>query len=392
MSAARSRLLTSASILVAGMFQTSISSAQPRPAERPRPSIDAIFNRLDKNHDGKLSRDELPEPIRRNFDRVDADGDGAITREEDAAFRRRRRQAGAPIRPATPPRPRLSDAVRFEPDIPYADTDNPRQKLDLLLPKTPADDKPLPVVVWIHGGAWRAGDKRSGLGKLSQYVASGDYAGVSVGYRLTGEAIWPAQIHDCKAAIRWIRGNAQKYNLDPQRIGVWGSSAGGHLVAMLGTSGDVKQLEGDLGRHADQSSRVTCVVDYFGPTDLLSMGRYPSRMDHDAANSPESLLVGGPLQQTQQAARSASPTTYVSKDDPPFLIVHGDKDPLVPHDQSVRLDEALQEAGVDVLLITVEGAGHGGFRGEELPRRVKQFFDKHLRGREAEISAEPISQ
>jgi len=390
MSTTRSRLLTCASILVFGMFQTSISSAQQPPAGRQPPSVDEIFNRLDKNHDGKLSRDELPEPMRRNFDRVDADGDGAITREEDAAFRRRG-PAGGATRPATPPQPRISDAVRFEPDIPYADTDNPRQKLDLLLPKKPGDDKPLPVVVWIHGGAWRGGDKRSGLGMLSEYVASGNYAGVSVGYRLTGEAMWPVQIHDCKAAIRWIRGNAERYNLDPQRIGVWGSSAGGHLVAMLGTGGDVKELEGDLGNHADQSSRVTCVVDYFGPADLLSMGQFPSNIAHDAPDSPESRLVGGPLQETKDAARSASPTTYVSKDDPPFLIVHGDKDPLVPHNQSVRLDEALHKAGADVSFITIQGGGHGGFHGEELPRRVQQFLDKHLRGQDAEISEEPIS-
>ncbi len=288
--------------------------------------------------------------------------------------------------------PRVTETVRVQWDVPYAGTDNPRQRLDLFLPKSPNGDKPLPVVVWIHGGAWRAGDKRSGTGKLAELAASGNYAGVSVAYRLTGEAIWPTQIHDCKAAIRWIRGNAAKYNLDPQRIGVWGSSAGGHLVAMLGTSGDVKDLEGDLGQHGDQGSRVTCVVDYFGPSDLLTMGQYPSRMDHDAANSPESLLVGGPLQETKEAAREASPTSYVSKDDPPFLIVHGDKDPLVPHNQSVRLHAALKRADVDVLFITVKGAGHGGFRGEELPRRVKAFFEKHLRGRDSEISEEPITQ
>jgi len=226
---------------------------------------------------------------------------------------------------------------------------------------------------------------------LAPFVASGQYAGVTVGYRLTGEAIWPAQIHDCKAAIRWIRGNAKNYNLDSQRIAVWGSSAGGHLVAMLGTSGGVKHLEGNLGSHTDQSSRVTCVVDYFGPSDLLSMGQYPSTMDHDAGDSPESLLVGGPVQQTRDMARNASTTTYVTEEDPPFLIAHGTKDPLVPLNQSVRLAELLEKSDVDVTFIKVVGAGHG-FRTPELQRRVDLFFARHLLGKSVAISSEPIEQ
>ncbi len=295
-------------------------------------------------------------------------------------------------RPKPPRQPQLPENVRAELNVPYAGTDNPRQTLDLYLPKKPTGEKPLPVVVWIHGGAWLGGNKRSGRNMLAPLVASGDYAGVSVAYRLTNEAIWPVQVHDCKAAVRWIRAHAKKYNLDPDRIGVWGSSAGGHLVAMLGTSGGVKKLEGKLGGHLDHESRVTCVVDYFGPSDMLTMGKYPSRMKHDAPDSPESILVGGPLQETKEAARCASPTTYVSKDDPPFLIVHGDKDPLVPHNQSVRLTETLRKAGADVTFITIKGGGHGGFRSEELTRRVHRFFDRHLRGRDVEISAATIPQ
>jgi len=349
-----------------------------------------IFARLDKNGDGKLSREELPEPLRRNFQRVDTNRDGFITPDEDAAFRNRRR-AGAVGRPAPRP-PQIPEGIQVQRDIPYADTDNPRQMLDLYLPKKRATDKRLPVVVWIHGGAWRAGNKAGGMRNLAELVASGHYAGVSVAYRLTDEAIWPNQIHDCKAAIRWIRAHAEKHGLDPERIGVWGSSAGGHLVAMLGTSGGVEELEGTLGKHTEQSSRVTCVVNYFGPSDLLTMGKYPSQMNHDAAGSPESRLVGGPVQERRDAARSASPTTYVSKDDPPFLIVHGDQDPLVPHNQSVRLSELLQKAGTDVMFITITGGSHGGFRSEELTRRVHRFFDKRLCGREAEISGGSIPQ
>ena len=346
--------------------------------QRPDP-----FDRWDRNADGRLTRDELPAPLRPNFDRVDANRDGAISRAEHDAFRRR---------PAGPGRDWVPAGIEIQRDLPYAGTENPRQRVDLLLPRKPNGKQPLPVAVWIHGGAWRGGDKRGGLGQLAPLVASGDYAGVSVGYRLTGEAIWPAQIHDCKAALRWIRANAKKYNLDPKRIGVWGSSAGGHLVAMLGTSGDVEDLEGKLGEHTDQSSRVQCVVDYYGPSDMLTMGKYPSHMKHDAPDSPESRLLGGPVQELKEKARAASPTNYVSADDPPFLIVHGDRDMTVPYNQSERLDAALREAGVDSTFITIEGAGHGGFRSRELLGRVRSFFDEHLRGQDVEVSGEAIRQ
>ncbi len=359
-------------------------SATAQPQNRQTPGD--IFRRWDQNGDGKLTRDELPEQMRPTFDRVDANQDGFVTPEEERAFRARNRAAQE--RKKKPPVARgaqVSDSMEAIRDIPYADNDNRRQALDLYLPKQRTEGKLLPVIVWIHGGAWRAGDRASGFGQLRAFVHSGDYAGVSVGYRLTDEAHWPAQIHDCKAALRWIRGNAGKYHLDPDRIGVWGSSAGGHLVAMLGTSGGVEALEGELGSYADQSSRVTCVVDFFGPSELLTMGDAPSDLDHNGAGSPESLLVGGTLQEMKEVAKDASPVTYVSRDDPPFLIVHGDKDGTVPYSQSVRFHELLQQAEVDTTLITIEGAGHGGFASRTLNDRVRAFFEKHLRGQAAEI-------
>ena len=187
----------------------------------------------------------------------------------------------------------LPENVRVEKDIPYARTENPRQTLDLLLPRAPKGGKPLPLVVNIHGGAFRAGDKSMGVREIAGLVDDGDYAAATINYRLSGEATWPAQIHDCKAAIRWLRANAPKYGIDPDRIGVIGASAGGHLAALLGTSGGIATLEGDLGTHAGVSSRVKCVVDQFGPSDLLAMGDYPSRIDHNAPESPESKLIGG---------------------------------------------------------------------------------------------------
>jgi acetyl esterase/lipase len=277
------------------------------------------------------------------------------------------------------------ESVRLEPDVAYADTDNPRQRLDILIPRTPKDDKPLPVVVFIHGGGWKAGDKRGGVMRVAPLVASGRYAGISVGYRLSDEAIWPAQIHDCKAAIRWTRANAAKYHFNPDRIGVMGTSAGGHLVAMLGTSGDVKELEGTLGKNLATSSRVACGVDWFGPSDLLAINK--NAPQGGTADGPVSRLLGGKVEDKQDVAREASPITYVTKDDPPFLIIHGTEDRLVPLDQSRRLDAKLKETGVDTKLIEMEGGGHGDFKSDELRRRIGLFFDKHLRGQDVEILA-----
>lgn len=285
---------------------------------------------------------------------------------------------------------KLPDTVKLEANIPYAGTDNPRQRLNLLLPRTPRNNRPLPVIVYIHGGAWLAGDRAAGHGRLVAYVAGGEYAGVSVGYRLTREAIWPAQIHDCKAAIRWIRANARKYNLDPYKIGVIGDSAGGHLVAMLGTSGGVKALEGNLGPHKSVSSWVQCVVDRFGPSDILAMKDYPSRLNHDAASSPEGKLVGGRVSDKKDVAIAASPITYVSPDDPPFLIIHGNKDVIVPYNQSQRLSAALKKTKVECYFVTVDGAGHGDFRNPEIQKRQQRFFDRHLRGVNTTISEESI--
>jgi acetyl esterase/lipase len=219
---------------------------------------------------------------------------------------------------------------------------------------------------------------------LGGYVAGGDYVGVSVGYRLTDKGSWPAQIHDCKAAIRWVRANAEKLGIDPEKIGVWGSSAGGHLVSHLGTSGDIKEVEGNLGT-TGVSSRVACVVDFCGPSD------FPNFQITSGARSPITKLLGGLPMEKSEAAKEASPITYVTKDDPPFLIVHGTDDRTVPFDQGVRLHEAQRKAGVDSTFVKIEGGGHG-IGGPEVERRVRAFIEKHLLGKDVEVSAEPIQQ
>lgn len=330
------------------------------------------FDHWDKNKDGKLSKEELPEGARRNFAKADKNSDGSISLAEHEVFRNRGRQAAA----------QANQNITLKRDLAYAGTDNPRQKLDLLLPNKRASEKPLPVIAFIHGGAWRAGDKWSGIGRLTPLVESGEYAGVSIGYRLSAEAKWPAQIHDCKAAIRWIRAHAKQHNLDPEKIAVWGTSAGGHLVSMLGVSGGIEALEGKLGEHLDQDSRVSCVVNFFGPSDLLTMNDHGSSMDHDAPDSPESQLIDGPIQEIQEKARAASPITYTTKDDAPILHVHGTVDKLVSFPQSVDFNQKLVAAGVKSNLITVEGGGHGNFgkAGPEIDRLVREFLEVHLRG------------
>jgi acetyl esterase/lipase len=352
-----------------------------------QPSDAALFARWDNNGDGRLTPDEVPERLRGNFARVDTDSDGSISPAEHAAIMQRQ-AANRPNLP--PPAPAaVSEAIELTADIPYAGNDNPRQRLDLLLPTRRKDDALLPVLVFIHGGGWLGGDKSQGRGILAPFVATGTMAGVTVGYRLSGEARWPAQIHDCKAAIRWIRANAERHRLDPTRVVVWGASAGGHLALMLATTVDVPALDGDVGPHASASSRVTGVVNFFGPTDFLTIGDAPSAIDHDSATAPEALLLGGAIPDTLEKAKEASPTTHVSAGDPPILTLHGTKDPIVPYQQAEKLHAALAEARVGSTLVKVVDGGHG-FGQPEVRERVRAFVARYLLGEDVAVSDEPI--
>ena len=268
---------------------------------------------------------------------------------------------------------KVPEGVTVYRDLAYVTDGHERQKLDLYVPETGEN---LPLIIWIHGGAWRGGDKTHYM--PIEYLKAG-YAGASLNYRLSQHAIFPAQIEDVKAAVRWLRANAETYRLDPNRFAAWGSSAGGHLVAMLGTAGDVKEFE--VGENLEVSSRVQAVVDYFGPTDFLQMDahRLPNGLVHDVPDSPESQLVGEPIQEHQDRVARANPVTYVSKDAPPFLIVHGDKDPLVPYQQSVLLNDALEKVGVPVTFYKVEGGGHGWFKDPKVPELTKVFLEQHLK-------------
>jgi acetyl esterase/lipase len=276
-----------------------------------------------------------------------------------------------PAKPAPP----LPPGVRLLPNLEYASVDGKSLLLDLYLPQP--TDKPVPVILYVHGGAWLGGDKHGG--PAIGFSGRG-FAVASINYRLSQEAIFPAQINDCKAAVRWLRAHAKFYNLDPARIGAWGDSAGGHLVALLGTSGGVAELEGNEG-NLDQSSRVQAVCDWYGPTDLLKFedqAKQAGLKRGNPANAPESRLIGGPLLDNKDKAAKANPITYIAKDCPPFLIMHGDKDPLVPVAQSEMLRDALEKAGVEVKLEIIPGAGHG-FGGKAIMATVEDFFDKQLK-------------
>jgi len=214
---------------------------------------------------------------------------------------------------------------------------------------------PVPAIIHVHGGAWRAGKKQP---RRAVMFAEEGFVGISINYRLSGTAKFPAAVHDCKTAIRWARANANRYHIDPRRIGVTGESAGGHLAALLGTSGGDKYLEGS-GEYPGYSSSVQAVVDHFGPVDFLRMEDSPGRMRHLTPDSPESLWLGGPVTELPDMVRRANPITYVDRHDPPTLIIHGERDGIVIISQSELLYDSLKRAGVSVKLVRVKNADHG---------------------------------
>ena len=272
----------------------------------------------------------------------------------------------------------------------YVDRNGQAQPLLLELMVPAGAAAPVPLVIWIHGGGWSSGSRLPIPSNVSALCAQG-FAVASLDYRFSNVARWPAQIEDCKGAVRWLRANAAAYGIDPDRFGAWGPSAGGQLAAMLGTSGDVMtqtignarvDLEGTVGGNNDVSSRVEAVVDWYGAVDFLEMRFFPTPAvgSHDAANSAESQLLGGPIQDNPELAATASPLTYVSPDDPPFLVMHGTHDDLYPFHQSRLLVDALAAQGVPVTFTPVPNAGHGGggWNDPGVSQAVYDFFTATL--------------
>lgn len=269
-------------------------------------------------------------------------------------------------------------------DIPYASLSQ-AQKLDIYLPDQTTE--PLPVIVSIHGGAFMGGDKRDDQVKPMLEGLKRGYAVISINYRMSGEALFPANINDIKAAIRWIKANATNYHLNPDKIALWGGSAGGNLSALAGTSGEVRELEDFSLGNETYSSRVEAVVDWFGPTNFLKMDEQLTRTgngtpSHSDADSPESKVLGAKITEIPELVKKANPETYITNDDPPFFIEHGTKDGTVPTQQSEEFYTKLVKVlGADKVTLTLlQGAGHGGPQFEDSKNidLVFQFLNKQL--------------
>lgn len=273
-------------------------------------------------------------------------------------------------------------------DLPYA-TISPTQKLDIYWPAE--GNGPFPVIMSIHGGAFMGGDKRDlQLMPMLEATKRG-YAVVSINYRLSGEATFPALVQDVKAAIRWVRAQAQLYLFNPERIATWGGSAGGYLSLMAGVSAGVPELEDLTLGNTSQPCNVQAVVDWFGPTDFLLMdaqlaesGIAPdAEQAHSGATSPESLLLGQKITEVSDLVRIANPETYIHPGLPPFFIQHGENDDTVPHQQSVNMAAKLKAVlGPQMVqLELLSGARHGGpaFESPENIQKVLAFLDQALR-------------
>ncbi len=269
-------------------------------------------------------------------------------------------------------------SLRKIPDLSYLDKNSKDSKdesqlLDLYIPTKPTAGS-VPLIVFIHGGAWLQGDK-SEARDLAMLLAQAGFATASINYRLSQQAPFPAQIEDCKNAIRYLRAHAMEYGYDGNKIGVWGVSAGGHLAALLGTlstSDPPALLPNDSG--------VQAVCDWCGPTDLISVAKQAgsrTKIDYDSASGPVAKLLGGLVTEKKELAMEASPINYVTKGDPPILIVHGDIDDLVPFAQSEEFAAKLKAAGVPSKLVTVKGAGHNLGSDTEI-KRLTDFFRQVL--------------
>jgi acetyl esterase/lipase len=269
--------------------------------------------------------------------------------------------------------------VVLEENITYGKGGMKDLKLDLARPEPAAGVHP--ALVFIHGGGWQGGS-RAGYKRVIQEAAKRGYVAVTVEYRLTdpdkqrkAKNPFPAQIEDVKCAVRWLRANAEKYHIDPNRIGASGESAGGHLSLLLGVTGSTRQFDGN-GGNPDASSQVQAVVNYYGPTDLARMYGANPRVD-----ALLRTLVGGTPQERAEAYKVVSPVTYVTKDVCPILTLHGTADKTVPVDQAVLFDAAMKKAGATSELMLLDGQGHG-FRGaddQKARAAMFAFFEQQLK-------------
>jgi acetyl esterase/lipase len=268
--------------------------------------------------------------------------------------------------------PAVPESVLWESDIEYSNPGDTHLQLNLARPKT--GDGPFPAVLCIHGGGFRAG-KRESYDGLCIRLAERGYVAATITYRLAPEHKFPAAVHDTKAAVRWLRANAATYKIDPNKIGVTGGSAGGHLAQFLGVTAHVPRFEG-TGGNRDQSSQVACVVNVYGPSDFTKS--YGKSVD---AHEVLPLWFGGNLETAKALHIQGSPLYWVTPDAAPTLCIHGTEDKYVAHEQAVWLVDKLKASTVEAKLLTLEGAGHGfkGADAEKSDAALFEFFDKHLK-------------
>ncbi len=272
--------------------------------------------------------------------------------------------------------PCSAETAKHIKDVEFAKIKDHSLKLDLYLP--PKDERST-LVVWIHGGGWQKGSKNDCKIK---WLTEHGYSVASISYRLSQVAKFPAQLHDCKGAIRWLRANSSKYGYKTNHIVVAGASAGGHLATLIGTTSGNVRLEGDVGGNLNQRSSVSAIIDYYGPTDFILRSKtQPSRANE--VGSVVYNLLGGGADKKVELAKIASAAHHVTKDDPPLLIFHGDKDNTVLIDQSEAITKVYESKGLSVQMNVLTGKKHGGnvfYKGENR-QRVLKFLDEVLRAK-----------
>ena len=267
-------------------------------------------------------------------------------------------------------------------DLHYASYDEADLLMHLLLPQNTITDRPIPIIIYLPGSAWFKQNLGDSIPQIMKFVEQSGYAAAIVGYRPSTVAKSPAQLMDIKSSIRYLRANADAYNIDSDRIAIWGTSSGGHIASLVGLTEGIEKFE--TKDNGEESSGVKAVINFFGPTDFLRMDDFPSAIAHNEATSPESSVIGGPIQDPNNRGKvdEYNPLSYISEDKeyPPFLIMHGDSDHLVPFNQSLILYEALRDSDHSAEFYKLLGAGHGNrFFTQQTLRIVLDFLNLHFK-------------
>lgn len=330
------------------------------------------FKSLDQNKDKLLTAKEFTGSHPDIFTHVDKTYDGALSEKEYKAYSNAQKKI-------IQEKEKIPAGTLVYNNIPYTSNPHHRQYLDLYMPANADTSKPIPLVIWVHGGGWRQGSKIF-TGQQTRLVNK-SFAVAAINYRLSKHAPYPAQLHDCKAALRYLRKHAANFGIDPDRIGVWGSSAGGHLVALMGTTGDEPAFEGNVGV-TGVSSKVQAVNDWYGPTEMFKMYDLLKSQEpegSDLSEFPIPKLFGGMPGEKDDLIKEGSPIFQVDADNPPFLIMHADGDLVVPLEQSTLFQKELDRHNVPNEMHIIDMDKHAFFRGKREENIVHNFFIRTLK-------------